>query len=106
MRYFAEEFLRAGPLLVLASLLCAWPFVAFAYVLDGRFGDAFIVLVAMYVTGICAFVARQQGHPLPDDDDLAALEAGYRLVECPKAGEVPRPACEWPNLQTPPHPED
>ena len=51
-------------------------------------------------------VATQQGHPLPDSDDLAALEAGYRLVECPKAGEVPRPACEWPNLHTTPHPED
>lgn len=66
MRDFAEEFLRTGPLLVLASLLCAWPFVAFAYVLDGRFGDAFIVLVAMYVTGICAFVASQAFGGPPD----------------------------------------
>jgi hypothetical protein len=44
-------------------------------------------------------VAMQHGHPLPDDDDLSSLEAGYRLVVCPKAGEDPRPVCEWPTSQ-------
>ena len=66
MRESAIEFLKAGPLFVLTCLFCVWPFVGFAWVLDGRYSDAVIALLAEGVTGILivAFVAFTSDSPM------------------------------------------
>lgn len=56
MREFAMKFLMSAPLLVLGAMLCVWPLVAFAQVLDRRFADAVVTMLAMGITAIGAFV--------------------------------------------------